>query len=208
MTKVPLVLALSGCSSQFLGLLSANIPATCLLSLGFILLNVGDQPRRWSLRDGCVMSLSTQQSSFPTPLETPAWWDGDEMMFLISRWCQQLVTLVLQMNIPGSFSSLPSFHSARLRNTADRVVISPSSAAAFHSLYDSLMVKGASSSSVRSLGFVWLHHREGSWGRDFPAMPQGEGKTYSWSCITFQSKCPRDGWLLPRKLLRSFLFPS
>lgn len=54
----------SGCSSQFLGLLSTNIPATCLLSLGFILLNVGDQPRRWRLRDGCVTSLSTQQSSF------------------------------------------------------------------------------------------------------------------------------------------------
>lgn len=44
MTKVPLALALSGCSSQFLGLLSENIPATCLLSLGFTLLNVGDQP--------------------------------------------------------------------------------------------------------------------------------------------------------------------
>lgn len=69
MTKVPLALALSGCSSQFLGLLSANIPAIHLLFLGFTLLNVGDEPWRWSLRDGCVTSLSTQQNSFLTPLE-------------------------------------------------------------------------------------------------------------------------------------------
>lgn len=113
MTKVPLALALSGCSSQFLGLLSANIPATHLLSLGFILLNVGDQPWRWSLRDGCVTtSLSTQQNSFQRRwkrCDTPAWWDGDEMMFLISCWCQQLVTLVLQMNTPGSFPLSPHF---------------------------------------------------------------------------------------------------
>lgn len=70
MTEVPLALALSGCSSQFLGLLSENIPATRLLSLGFILPNVGDQPWRWSLRDGCVTNPSTQQNSFLTPLET------------------------------------------------------------------------------------------------------------------------------------------
>lgn len=49
-------------------------------------------------------------------------------------------------------SSVPSFPSARLWSTADRVVISPSSAAAFHSLYGSLLVKGARSSSVRSSG--------------------------------------------------------
>lgn len=41
--------------------------------------------------------------------DIPGWWDGDEMMFLISCWCQQLVTLVLQMNIPGSFPLLPHF---------------------------------------------------------------------------------------------------
>lgn len=41
--------------------------------------------------------------------EIPGRWDDDEMMFFMSRLCQQLVTLMLQLDIPISFPLFPHF---------------------------------------------------------------------------------------------------
>lgn len=53
-------------------------------------------------------------------------------------------------------SSLPSFPGDKLRSRADKVVISDSSVAAFHSRYDTLRLKGTSSPSVIPPGSGWL----------------------------------------------------
>lgn len=75
----------------------------------------------------------------------------------------------------------PSFSRTGLPSRADAVVISASSATALQFPSDTFMVKGTKSSREMFLWPRWppryLHHGEGSWGRDLPEAWQGEVTT-------------------------------
>lgn len=147
--------------------------------------------------------------------DVPGLWDDDDMMFRMSHLCQQLVTLVLELDIPRSFPLFPHFPTTGSRAEQTGLLPVPALLLPFDPLHDTLMVRhhllqhdiprlqvaiSVSPPQVRLLG-KWLP-------QNAPGGSYNPTADQSRPCITFQSKRPRDGWLLPRKFLRSFLFPS